>query len=78
MALPARHHSKHRRNSRRSHLAKSPVALTLCPKCHYPIKPHRVCSNCGEYKGKVVIDVFKKLNKKEKRAKAEELKNKNK
>lgn len=74
MALPARHHSKNRRNNRRSHHAKTAKVLTLCPKCKSVIKSHCVCSNCGEYKGKMVVDVLKNLNKKEKRAKAKELK----
>jgi len=36
--------------------------------------PHRVCKNCGYYKGNQVIDVFKKLTKKEKKKKEKELK----
>lgn len=31
------------------------------------------CPNCGTYKGRAVIDVMKKLNKKEKKAKEKEL-----
>ena len=26
-----------------------------CPKCGASIRPHRVCSECGTYKGKEVI-----------------------
>ncbi len=36
--------------------------------------PHRACFNCGTYKGRQVIDVLKKLNKKEKKKKEKELK----
>ena len=35
--------------------------------------PHIVCQNCGYYKGKMVIDVMKKLNKKEKKLKEKEI-----
>ena len=35
--------------------------------------PHITCENCGTYKGRQVIDVLAKLNKKEKKAKKEEL-----
>ncbi len=27
-----------------------------CPNCHEPKLPHRVCPNCGEYKGQAIID----------------------
>jgi len=74
MALPARHTSKNRRNNRRSHHAKTLAVLALCPKCKTVVKPHCVCSNCGEYKGKMVVDVLKNLNKKEKKQKAKEIK----
>ncbi len=35
--------------------------------------PHRVCYNCGTYKGNAVIDVLAKLSKKEKKQKEKEL-----
>ena len=74
MALPKTHHTKSKTHQRRSHMAKTKIQFTLCPKCHTTIKPHCVCPNCGEYKGKIVIDVLKKLNKKEKKQKQKELK----
>jgi len=74
MALPARHHSKSRTGKRRSHHAISTKNLVSCPKCKEQILPSRVCSNCGTYKGKVVIDVLKGLDKKEKKAKQKEIK----
>ncbi len=35
--------------------------------------PHVVCANCGFYKGKEVVDVLKKLTKRERKAKEKEL-----
>ena len=29
--------------------------MTKCPNCGEMIKPHRVCPNCGSYKGKVEL-----------------------
>ena len=52
---------------------KSPV-LTICKKCGKSVLPHIVCLNCGYYKGVEVIDVLKKLNKKERKAKEQEMK----
>jgi len=36
--------------------------------------PHTVCQNCGYYKGQEVIDVMKKLSKKERKQKEREMK----
>ena len=53
--------------------AKAPV-LTKCPKCGKLILPHLVCPNCGYYKGVEVIDVLKKLTKKERKKREKEMK----
>jgi large subunit ribosomal protein L32 len=74
MACPARHNTKTRTNNRRSHHALKPTSLIFCPKCKEKTLPNCVCKNCGTYKGKMIIDVMKGLNKKEKKAKAKEIK----
>lgn len=56
------------------HLFAKAPALHLCPKCQKPARPHTVCPNCGYYKGKEVINVFAKLDKKEKKLKEKEIK----
>jgi large subunit ribosomal protein L32 len=30
------------------------VGLSECPHCHEPKPPHRICSNCGYYRGRQV------------------------
>jgi len=40
-----------------------------CKKCNEPVLAHTVCANCGTYKGREIIDVLKKLSKKEKKEK---------
>ncbi|MEA3295997.1 MAG: 50S ribosomal protein L32 [Patescibacteria group bacterium] len=73
MAVPKQRHTKSRRNRRRSHHAlKSPV-LTKCQKCGTMILPHIVCFNCGFYKNEQVVDVMKKLDKKQKKQKEKEI-----
>jgi large subunit ribosomal protein L32 len=32
-------------------------SLSLCPQCHEPKLPHRVCPHCGTYKGKEIVEV---------------------
>jgi large subunit ribosomal protein L32 len=57
MALPKKKTSKARRDKRRSHDKLTPRSLSLCPQCHEPKLPHRVCPHCGTYKGKEIIEV---------------------
>lgn len=76
MAVPKQRHTKTRRNNRRMHIFLKKPTLVICPKCGKPKLPHIVCRSCGYYKGKEVIDVLKKLTKKEKKKKEKELETK--
>ncbi len=58
------------------HLFLKAAFLTKCPKCGKPAPPHSVCPNCGFYKGREVIDVMKKLTRKEKKQREKEMKGK--
>ncbi|MBU1177505.1 50S ribosomal protein L32 [Patescibacteria group bacterium] len=73
MPVPKQRHTKSRRNRRRSHHALKKQSFSVCPKCGEPILHHSVCSNCGVYSGKEIIDVMAKLNKKEKKKKQKEI-----
>lgn len=73
MAVPKQRKTKSRRNQRRMHIFLETPKLTLCAKCGKPVLPHSVCSVCGYYKGEEVIDVMKKLTKKEKKKKQKEI-----
>lgn len=55
MAVPARKVSNTRGRKRRTHYKASEKTTTKCPNCGATIKPHRVCGECGFYKGKEVI-----------------------
>ena len=54
------------------HLFIKEPALVVCPKCAKPVLPHIACRACGYYKGEEVIDVLKKLTKKERKQKEKE------
>ena len=78
MAVPKQKHTKSRRNKRRMHLFAKAPTLSLCPKCKKPVLPHTICWDCGYYKGVEVIDVLKKLTKKERKKREKEMKSKEK
>ena len=73
MPLQRQRHTKSRRNKRRSHHALKKQNFAVCPKCGQTVLPHIVCKNCGTFKGKEVIDVLKKLTRKERRDKEKEM-----
>ena len=56
MAVPKRKTSKARRDKRRSHDALAKPTQSTCPQCGAPKLPHRVCGQCGSYKGRTVIE----------------------
>ncbi len=57
MAVPKRRTSKQRKRIRRSHDGMSMPSLSRCPKCENAVMPHRACPRCGEYRGRVVINM---------------------
>lgn len=63
-------HTKSHTANRRSHHALKKTNFTSCSHCKALKKPHVVCSACGHYKGKKVLDLVKKTEKKQKKVKA--------
>jgi large subunit ribosomal protein L32 len=56
MAVPKRKTSRTVRDMRRATHKASAPAQSVCPQCHQPKLPHRVCGECGYYNGKEVIE----------------------
>ncbi|MFQ5398830.1 MAG: 50S ribosomal protein L32 [Anaerolineae bacterium] len=54
-AVPKRRVSKSRRNKRRAHHALRPFHLIPCPECGEMRRAHRVCLNCGTYRGRQIL-----------------------
>lgn len=58
MAVPKQRKGRMRTRQRRSvHDRIDAPARSLCPQCGEVKLPHRVCPNCGYYKGREVIQV---------------------
>ena len=60
MGNPARKFSKARTGNRRANWKLSLPGIVECPQCHEAMLLHRVCKNCGYYRGKSVVDVENK------------------
>ena len=56
MAVPKRRKSKSKSRMRRSHDAIGAPNLRPCPKCGTYGISHRVCAECGFYKGELVVE----------------------
>jgi len=55
MAVPKRRTSKRKRDQRRAHDAVGVPPRSNCPQCGEPKRPHRVCANCGTYRGRELV-----------------------
>lgn len=55
MGVPKRRRGKQRNRQRRANQKLSAPKLVKCPQCHALIISHRVCPECGYYKGKEVV-----------------------
>lgn len=64
MANPKRRHSNTRTRTRRAHDALSLNSLSSCKECGAPVIPHRICPACGYYRGKQVVTIKVKEDKK--------------
>jgi large subunit ribosomal protein L32 len=56
MAVPKRKTGRAVRDARRATHNLSAPAASVCPQCHEPKLPHRVCPSCGYYRSREVID----------------------
>ena len=56
MAHPKRKTSKQRKHKRRTHKKATAPAITTCQNCNATVELHRVCPECGHYKGKLAIE----------------------
>lgn len=63
-------HNRSQTGNTRSHHALKDMVLALCKECGSPKGAHMVCKVCGKYKGRQVLNVQAKIEKKIKKAKA--------
>ncbi len=60
MANPTSRHSRSRRDRRRANWKGAAPSLVRCPECGEFKIPHRVCTSCGTYNGRKVIEIVEK------------------
>lgn len=56
MAVPQHRTSKTRKRMRRTHFKLTLPGMVECPQCHEMKLAHRVCKNCGTYKGRTIVE----------------------
>ena len=57
MAVPKRRTSKTVTHQRKAaNMKKKAPGISICPQCHEPKLPHRVCPNCNYYDGKDIME----------------------
>ncbi len=59
MAVPKRKTSKAAKRKRRTHFKLEIPGMNNCPECGELKLSHRVCSSCGFYDGKQVLETAK-------------------
>ncbi|OGW92063.1 MAG: 50S ribosomal protein L32 [Omnitrophica bacterium RIFCSPHIGHO2_02_FULL_63_14] len=64
MPNPKRRHSNTRTRKRRTHDKMAVLTTSSCKQCGNPTPPHRVCSKCGYYGGRPVLQIKLKEKKK--------------
>ncbi|MCX5702309.1 MAG: 50S ribosomal protein L32 [Candidatus Omnitrophica bacterium] len=64
MPLPKKRHSKARGRRRRTHWKLTQANLIPCPQCKQLRPSHQVCSVCGYYDSRQVIEIKVKEKKK--------------
>ncbi len=57
MAVPKRKISKQRKHTRVANWKLVAPSMVECPNCHEYKLSHRVCSKCGMYDGKQIVDM---------------------
>ena len=67
MPVPARRHSKTRTRNRRAHDFLKSVNSDTCSNCQVPVLSHTACTACGFYKGKLVLNVTRAIERVAKR-----------
>lgn len=56
MANPRSKWSQQRTNKRRTHYKAVAPTISTCSNCGASVLYHRVCGECGHYKGKLAIE----------------------
>lgn len=70
MGLPSKKRTPRSKRERNANISLKKVATAKCEKCKSPTLSHRACPSCGEYRGKKVVNVEKRADRRLKKLKA--------
>ena len=57
MAVPKKRRSKSKKRTKHAAWKITMPGLRPCPSCGAKVVPHRVCTECGVYKGKQIVTI---------------------
>ena len=57
MPVPKKNHSHQRQQQRRANWKATPIMLVKCSNCSSNKRPHHVCTECGYYNGRKIIQL---------------------
>ncbi len=57
MGLPAKRRTKQSKRERAAHFALAKTSTIACSHCHRRVRPHVACPHCGYYKGRLVLKI---------------------
>lgn len=58
MAVPKRKKSRSRTRHRKAQwMRTAPPPAATCPRCKSALRPHTICSTCGFYAGRQVLEI---------------------
>lgn len=60
MAVPKKRRSKSKKRIKRACWKAEVPNLRACPNCSALVRPHRVCPECGVYKGRQIVTIKEK------------------
>lgn len=66
MAEPKKRLTSTRSGARQSHDFLKPKNTIKCSHCKENIVPHRICPNCGYYRGKKIVEMKSEIEKQKK------------
>jgi len=61
MGLPSQKRTNTSKRQRNAHIKLVPTKPVVCDNCDSPVLAHKACTNCGQYRGRKVVNTQKRI-----------------